>query len=116
MITTHVLDIALGQPARGVPVELERAGQESVFGGSTEWQIVGSGVTDNDGRLRELTSARVEPGTYRLRFQTGAYFDGSRTRSLFPVVEIQFTVDDGAQNYHVPLLLSPFGYSTYRGT
>ena len=116
MITTHVLDIATGQPARAVPVELERASQESLFGGATEWQMVGSGLTDTDGRLRELTGTRVEPGTYRLRFQTGVYFDASRVKGLFPVVEIQFTVEDALQNYHVPLLLSPFGYSTYRGS
>jgi 5-hydroxyisourate hydrolase len=117
MITTHVLDTANGRPAKGVPVELERAASESVFGGVTEWQMVGSGVTDADGRLRELTRpGPVEPGTYRIRFQTGVYFDSIRQAGFFPLVEIQFTVVDGAQHYHVPLLLSPYGYSTYRGS
>src|SRR5262245_22388405 len=116
MITTHVLDTAQGRPARGVPVELERAGSESLFSGSAEWQMVGGGATDNDGRLRDLTKGAVEPGTYRIRFQTGVYFESIKTKGFFPVVEIQFTIEDGAQHYHVPLLLSPYGYSTYRGS
>jgi 5-hydroxyisourate hydrolase len=58
----------------------------------------------------------VQPGTYRIRFQTGAYFAAHKTQGFFPLVEIQFTVVDGAQHYHVPLLLSPFGFSTYRGS
>lgn len=117
MITTHVLDTSAGRPARGVPVELERAASESVFGGVTEWQMVGSGLTDADGRCKELTKpGPVEPGTYRIRFQTGTYFDAAKVAGFFPVVEIQFTIVDGAQHYHVPLLLSPFGYSTYRGS
>jgi 5-hydroxyisourate hydrolase len=116
MITTHVLDTAAGRPASGVPVELERVAQESVFG-ATEWQLVGGGVTDQDGRQRDLTPVGpVEPGTYRIRFQTAAYFEASRVKGFFPVVEIQFTIEDGAQHYHVPLLLSPYGYSTYRGS
>ena len=116
MITTHILDTAAGRPARNVPVELERAA-ESVFGTSVEWTAVGSGVTDNDGRNRQLTpEGPVEPGTYRLRFKTADYFAATKTAGFFPVVEIQFTIEDGAQHYHVPLLLSPFGYSTYRGS
>jgi len=117
MITTHVLDTATGRPAAGVPIELERAGEESVFGGAGEWQMIGSGLTDHDGRQRELTQVGpVEPGTYRIRFQTGAYFQATRQPGFFPLVEIQFTVEDGTQHYHVPLLLSPYGYSTYRGS
>lgn len=116
MITTHVLDTATGRPARGVPVELERQA-ESVFGGSTSWDPVGTGVTDGDGRNRELTPAgALEPGLYRLRFHTGEYFKANRIAGFFPVVEITFQIDDGAQHYHVPLLLSPYGYSTYRGS
>ena len=83
------------------------------------WQLVGGGVTDDDGRLRTLTPAGPgrSPARYRIRFETGAYFDGAgHATGFFPVVEIQFTVVDGAQHYHVPLLLSPFGYSTYRGS
>lgn len=112
MITTHVLDTAIGRPAQGVPVELERAAP-----GGTTWQLVGRGVTDADGRQRELTKpGPVEPGTYRIRFQTGVYLDATGRTGFFPVVEIQFAITDGAQHYHVPLLLSPYGYSTYRGS
>ncbi len=77
-----------------------------------QWHLVGGGITDDDGRLRTLTpQGPVPTGTYRIRFQTGQY--GS---PFFPVVEIQFVVADGAQHYHVPLLLSPYGFQTYRGS
>jgi 5-hydroxyisourate hydrolase len=105
MITTHVLDTAAGKPGRGIAVELERVEHG-------QWHLVGGGVTDDDGRLRTLTpSGPVPQGTYRIRFQTGAYGN-----PFFPVVEIQFAVTDGAQHYHVPLLLSPYGFQTYRGS
>ncbi len=111
MITTHVLDTALGRPASGVPIELERAT------GDAAWQPVGRGTTDADGRLRTLTPpGPVEPGTYRIRFATAAYLAATAQPTFFPVVEIQFTIADGAQHYHVPLLLSPYGYATYRGS
>ncbi|MFT3696450.1 MAG: hydroxyisourate hydrolase [Kofleriaceae bacterium] len=102
MITTHVLDTAKGKPAAGIAIELEHEGT-----------LIGSGVTDADGRLRTLTpQGPVTPGTYRIRFQTGAYDPAG----FFPVVEIFFKVVDGAQHYHVPLLYSPYGFSTYRGS
>ncbi|TMQ06151.1 MAG: hydroxyisourate hydrolase [Deltaproteobacteria bacterium] len=110
MITTHVLDTAAGRPGRAIAIELERND-----GGS--WHRIGAGVTDDDGRLRTLTApGPVSPGIYRLRFHTGAYFAAHQQVGFFPVVEIEFLVDDGGQHYHVPLLLSPFGYSTYRGS
>jgi 5-hydroxyisourate hydrolase len=110
MITTHVLDTAAGCPGKAIGIELERADHGS-------WHLVGGGVTDDDGRLRTLTPAGpVAAGTYRIRFATGAYFAAQGMTGFFPVVEIQFTVADGAQHYHVPLLLSPYGYSTYRGS
>lgn len=115
MITTHVLDTSIGRPARGVPVELERQ-TESVFGGTTSWELVGAGATDMDGRARDLASGSVETGLYRLRFNTEQYFSANNVKGFFPLVEITFHIDDGAQHYHVPLLLSPFGYSTYRGS
>jgi 5-hydroxyisourate hydrolase len=109
MITTHVLDTAAGRPGRAIAIELDRDD-----GG---WQRIGAGVTDDDGRLRTLTpSGPVAPGLYRLRFHTAAYYAAHQQVGFFPLVEIQFTVADGAQHYHVPLLLSPFGYSTYRGS
>ncbi len=110
MITTHVLDTAAGKPGVGIAVELDRADPVGA------WQLVGAGVTDTDGRLRTLTPNAIDPGTYRIRFSTGAYFAQRDVTAFFPAVEIQFTVADGAQHYHVPLLLSPFGYSTYRGS
>lgn len=110
MITTHVLDTSLGKPGKAIAVELERNDQGT-------WHLVGGGVTDDDGRLRTLTpQGPVEPGTYRIRFQTGAYFAAQNVSGFFPIVEIQFTVVDGAQHHHVPLLLSPFSFSTYRGS
>jgi 5-hydroxyisourate hydrolase len=109
VITTHVLDLSAGRPGRGIAVELERADHGI-------WHLVGGGVTDDDGRLKTLTTAAVPDGTYRLRFQVAPYFAAQQIEAFFPVVEIQFVVGDGAQHYHVPLLLSPFGFSTYRGS
>ncbi|CAN5148276.1 hydroxyisourate hydrolase [soil metagenome] len=110
MITSHVLDTASGRPGSGIAIELEH----QVAG---SWVLVGGGVTDDDGRLRTLTpQGPVAPGTYRIRFETGAYYAARGTAGFFPVVEIQFSVHDGAQHYHVPLLLSPYGFSTYRGS
>ncbi|MDB4958258.1 MAG: 5-Hydroxyisourate Hydrolase [Myxococcales bacterium] len=110
MITTHVLDTSLGKPGRAIAIELERAD-------GPIWKLVGGGITDDDGRLRTLTPAGpVTPGTYRIRFQTAAYFAALGVTGFFPVVEIQFVVVDGAQHYHVPLLLSPYSFSTYRGS
>ena len=100
-ITTHILDTAKGRPASGVPVRLEiRRGNS--------WELVGEGSTDADGRLRTLTEGKMlEKATYRLTFETGGFF---------PEVAIAFRVDSPAEHYHVPLLLSPYGYSTYRGS
>jgi 5-hydroxyisourate hydrolase len=110
MITTHVLDLAAGKPGRGIAIELERTDHGV-------WKLIGGGITDDDGRLRTLTPAGpVVEGTYRIRFQTAPYFAARQIEAFFPVVEIQFQVGDGAQHYHVPLLLSPFGFSTYRGS
>jgi 5-hydroxyisourate hydrolase len=102
-ITTHVLDTAQGRPASGVPVELEIREGES-------WRKLGQGETDSDGRLGTLLSGELQAGTYRLRFDT------SGRSSFFPEVAIVFVVDEAGGHYHVPLLLSPYGYSTYRGT
>ncbi len=110
MITTHVLDTALGRPARAVPVRLELLEGDA-------WRELGAGVTDDDGRLRTLTPAGpVAPGRYRIGFDTGAYFAALGVTGFFPVAEIQFEVVDGAAHHHVPLLLSPYSYSTYRGS
>lgn len=106
-VTTHILDTSVGRPAADVAVELEaRAGDG--------WVSVGTGRTDGDGRVQELGPARLESGTYRLRFDTGSYFGG--TAAFFPEVVLTFLVDAAQEHYHVPLLLSPFAYSTYRGS
>jgi 5-hydroxyisourate hydrolase len=111
-ITTHVLDTSKGRPANGVPVVLE------VTGPRDQWQEIGRGVTDSDGRLKTLIPASYAliAGVYRLVFDTRSYFEGQRTRGFYPQVTVVFEVADENDHYHVPLLLSPFGYSTYRGS
>jgi 5-hydroxyisourate hydrolase len=104
-ITTHVLDVAKGRPARGVPITLELRDGE-------RWREIGRGETDADGRLRTLTGPTIEPGTYRITFDVHAY----EPNAFFPEAAIVFTVSDVEQHYHVPLLLAPYGYSTYRGS
>jgi 5-hydroxyisourate hydrolase len=110
MITTHVLDIAQGGPAAGVAVILE-------IRMASDWTPVGRGTTDADGRLSSLTDDfPVAPGTYRLTFNLGDYHRGRGVSApFFPEATVTFTVRDGSQHYHVPLVVSPFGYSTYRG-
>lgn len=110
-ITTHILDVSTGIPARGVAVVLERQTE-------TDWEIIGKGATDEDGRLRDLLApdAILQAGNYRLTFDTGNYFAKQQIEGFYPLVTVAFTVRDTAQHYHVPLLLSPFGYSTYRGS
>ena len=111
-VSTHVLDAVLGGPARGMDIRLERVGGTEV--GGTE---VGRGTTDADGRCRELTEGiQLDAGTYRLSFETGAYFARTDTPTFYPVVDLTFEVTDPSAHYHVPLLLSPFAYSTYRGS
>jgi 5-hydroxyisourate hydrolase len=110
MITTHVLDTARGVPAAGVPVALAR-----VSGAGAE--EIGRASTDADGRVRDIGPPRLEPGTYRLTFGTGEYLAANQAApAFFPEVTVTFTVDGQAPHYHVPLLLSPFGFATYRGS
>ncbi|HUQ34430.1 MAG TPA: hydroxyisourate hydrolase [Pyrinomonadaceae bacterium] len=111
-ITTHILDTSRGEPARNVPVHLETQGADG------NWRTLGTGATDSDGRLRDLLpdDFSLQPGLYRLIFDTAAYFETQSLRSFYPHVVVVFTVHDAGQHYHVPLLLSPFGYSTYRGS
>ena len=108
-ITTHVLDTSRGRPAVGVPVSLECAAESG-------WQLVGRGTTDAEGRASDLLPRRPEDGRYRLTFDTGAYFRAQGDAGLYPEVTVTFVVEGGEDHYHVPLLLSPFGYSTYRGS
>ena len=109
-ITTHVLDTSLGRPAAGVPVtlEIQKAGG---------WKEISRGATDADGRLRHLLEpGTLAKGTYRLTFETHAYFQARKIRALYPQITIAFEVQDTTEHYHIPLLLSPYGYSTYRGS
>jgi len=109
-ITTHVLDTSVGRPAQGLGITLE---MESGDG----WRLLGKGVTDADGRAANLISTgHVSAGKYRLTFETGPYYAGRQVLCFFPAVEIIFVIRDATEHHHVPLLLSPYGYSTYRGS
>ena len=111
-ISTHILDTSRGVAAAGVAVSLE------VQAASGQWSLLTSTRTDADGRAKALLPAGtpLAAATYRLRFETGAYFAAAGVKAFFPHVEVAFTVLDAARHHHVPLLISPFGYSTYRGT
>ncbi len=111
-ITTHVLDTARGRPAAGVVVILEQAA------GGQGWTELARGTTDADGRLRDLLREHtgLAGGVYRLRFGTGAYFRSQGVRGFFPEVQVTVELEAGTGPYHIPLLLSPYGYSTYRGS
>ena len=108
-ITTHVLDTTLGKPAAGVAVGLEELSD-------AEWHRLASATTDAQGRVKDLGPELLPSGTYRLRFDTGAYFADIGTEAFFPEVSLTFTLDAAQGHYHVPLLLSPFAFSTYRGS
>ena len=105
-ITTHILDAARGCPAADVLVALQ----------SDSGVEIASGKTDSDGRVADLGPERLEAGTYRLSFATGEYFARTQRQTFYPVVSIDFSVADAEQHYHVPLLISPFAYSTYKGS
>jgi len=105
-VTTHVLDAALGRPARGIPVALE----------NSEGHLVATGETDADGRVTDLGPDALEAGFYRITFDTAGYFAAAQTPTFYPRVVIDFELEDVTSHYHVPLLLSPFAYSTYRGS
>jgi len=100
-VSTHVLDTAKGEPAAGLEVHLSRRGE-------TGWVRIAQGSTDRDGRH---SFGEVEPGRHRIGFETGA-----AGNPLYPYVHVVFEIDGGRPHYHIPLLLSPFGYSTYRGS
>ncbi|MEU0535673.1 hydroxyisourate hydrolase [Amycolatopsis tolypomycina] len=103
LVTTHVLDTAAGRPAAGIAVRFETA----------EGELIAEGRTDDDGRIRDLGPETLAPGSYRLVFDTGAYLGPA---AFFPEVALTFRISDPAAHHHVPLLLSPFAYSTYRGS
>ncbi|MGD0968136.1 MAG: hydroxyisourate hydrolase [Candidatus Aquilonibacter sp.] len=105
-LSTHVLDVVRGVPAAGIDVTLVALGAQP--------REIASGTTDADGRI--AAGGVLPPGVYELRFFVGAYFEKQETPSFYDEVPIRFTIGDGAAHYHVPLLLSPFSYSTYRGS
>lgn len=110
-LSTHILDTTLGRPAAGVDVKLEHRVGDA-------WASLGGGTTNADGRVPSLLPAgrALEAGTHRITFDVAAYFARLGVAAFYPEVSIVFEVRDASQHYHVPLLLNPFGYSTYRGS
>ena len=108
-LSTHVLDAGSGRPAPNVALTLHRRVE-------TGWEPVGEGVTDDDGRCRTLAPEGLRTAIYRLDFDTGAYFVATGQKGFYPEVSIVFEVTEPTRHHHVPLLLSPFAYSTYRGS
>lgn len=110
MISTHVLDTTHGAPAEGVAVELEMQASD----GTGSWSPIAAERTNKDGRIAFQCPAR--PGTYRLTFRVEPYFKSRKIAAFFTEAPIVFQITDTARKYHVPLLLNPYGYSTYRGS
>jgi 5-hydroxyisourate hydrolase len=112
MISTHVLNLATGLPARNLSVVLETQGPLRA------WRKIGDGRTDADGRVEDLVphGVRIPTGLYRLTFDVASYFRQQSTTSFYPEITITFGVQDSAQRHHIPLLIGPFGYTTYRGS
>ena len=109
-ITTHVLDTNLGKPAAGITIVLYR-------GENDEWTEIARGITNTDGRISDLmpNNSLLSHGIYMLRYSTKDYFDKSQVPTFYPYVDIVFDITTN-EHYHIPLLLSPFGYNTYRGS
>jgi 5-hydroxyisourate hydrolase len=110
-ISTHVLDVSRGKPASDVPVRLERQQAQG------DWQLLNAVNTDQDGRSSQLLPTdELLPGLYRLKFDTARYFEAQKIAGLYPMVEVTFQVREGESQFHIPLLLSANGYTTYRGS
>jgi 5-hydroxyisourate hydrolase len=111
-VSTHILDLVHGKPASGVPVRFEKQNAPG------DWQLLTSARTDQDGRCAQLLpdGADLHAGIYRLSFNTASYHSAQKTSTLYPVVEVTFQLREGESNIHIPLLLSPNGYTTYRGS
>ena len=115
-ITTHILDTAIGKPASDVSVILFEQ-QNGMEDAQNSWREIAIGTTDKDGRVSNLLNkdSVLQGGIYKLRFETQEYFDKQTCQTFYPYVEITFRIS-GTEHYHIPLLLNPFGYSTYRGS
>ncbi|MBL0103335.1 MAG: hydroxyisourate hydrolase [Bacteroidetes bacterium] len=109
-ITTHVLDTSIGKPAMGITIHLEGKS-------SNGWNQMAQGITNADGRIGDLLEKGkfLPHGTYRMIFETASYFTAQNKKGFYPSVTIEFNLSEDA-HYHIPLLLNPFGYSTYRGS
>jgi 5-hydroxyisourate hydrolase len=114
-LTTHILDTAKGKPAEGVTVFLFQ--QDPTDPITAAWRQIAIGTTNSDGRIPDLLQENVvlEDGVYKLKFETKEYFEKQAIQTFYPFIEITFMIT-GEEHYHVPLLLNPFGYSTYRGS
>jgi 5-hydroxyisourate hydrolase len=110
-ISTHILDTALGRPAAGVPVTL-------ALMENGDWSLINEAITDGDGRCKHLLppTQPLQAGVYRIHFETAVYYERNRLEGLYPYVEIFFAASDKEQHYHIPLLLTANGYTTYRGS
>ena len=111
-LSTHVLDTSVGKPAEGIAIVLEVQEPDG------RWKQLAQGTTNADGRVADFLgkSQPVPQGLYRMSFATAAYFQRRQTKSFYPYVHVTFELTSEAEHYHVPLLLSPFGFSTYRGS
>lgn len=111
-LSSHILDITKGMPASGVKVELEKQDTTTL-----KWKIIDQKITDANGRIKDFLpmNSRDNKGNYRLRFLVDEYFKREKTESFYPYIEVVFSIHD-TKHYHVPITLSPYGYSTYRGS
>lgn len=114
-LTTHILDTSRGKPAEGVTITLFLQDPKDPV--TVGWRQIAIGTTNSDGRIPDFlsTGTLLEPAVYRMKFDTKEYFEKQAVQTFYPFIEITFTITDG-EHYHVPLLLNPFGYSTYRGS
>jgi len=116
-LSTHILDTGTGMPARGVTINLYRMGGASSSPDNPAWMKVNSKLSNEDGRASAFLSwENFHPGTYKLHFNTGEYYAKTNTSTFYPFAEVVFEIRDPGCHYHVPLLLSPYSYSTYRGS
>jgi 5-hydroxyisourate hydrolase len=117
-LSTHVLDTSIGRPATGIRVTVERLTKSTAGSSGAESAIVGTGTTEANGRIADLINPEetFAAGAYRLRFDVAEYFVRTGRAVFYPEIVVMFVVQSDNEHYHIPLLLNPFGYSTYRGS